>query len=58
MTLSTQAYKNMIIKAVKDGKITPRKATKLYSSAENFQKGRDAVEQNDDSDVMFRLEDI
>jgi hypothetical protein len=32
MTLATQAYKAMLIAAVKAGKLTPRKATRLFNT--------------------------
>lgn len=31
MTLSAQAYKNMLIAQVQVGKLTPRKATQLFN---------------------------
>jgi hypothetical protein len=31
MTLSLTAYRNMLISAVKAGKLTPRKATRLFN---------------------------
>ncbi len=32
MTLSEKAYKNMLVAAVKSGKLTPKKATQLFNS--------------------------
>jgi len=32
MTLSIQAYKNMLIAQVQQGKLTPKKATKLFNA--------------------------
>jgi hypothetical protein len=32
MTLATQAYRNMLIAAVKAGKLSPRKATRLFNA--------------------------
>jgi hypothetical protein len=32
VTLATQAYRNMLIAAVKAGKLTPRKATRLFNT--------------------------
>ena len=31
MTLSLEAYKNMLIAQVQQGKLTPRKATRLFN---------------------------